>query len=147
MSSSIFDKLVDKGVSVASKELEKGKWVESAVSAAKKQTDSLGEAKPAVDAALDTMLANKDVLGHVSSTAFVAIVGHLALGQEDQARLLYLAKDASFDEMMAALDQSDAAARKAKADKDAAWAATKKVALEVLVAAGKAALPLLLAAI
>lgn len=125
----------------------KEKWVEPFVANAKLQTASLGQAQPVVDGVLDSILENRETLVRISAASFVSIVSHLALNQEDQARLVYLATAASFSERMAVLDRDDAAAAKAKADNDQMWAMIRKLALELLEAAAKAAIPLLLAAL
>jgi len=144
---SILDTLADKASSKATATLLSGSWVVSAVDAGKKQTGSLGDLKPVADAALDEMLANKDKLGQVSANAFVAIISRLSLGQTDQARLIYLATDATFEERMAALDTASEATRKGKADSDAAWADFKNVAMSIMKKAGPILIQVLMAAI
>ena len=124
-----------------------GNWVAPLVAVAKTQTTGLGDAQPVVNAVLDTMVGEQDNLVSISAEAFVAIVSHLALNQEDQAKLIFLATAASFEERMAVLDADDAVAAKAKADNDKMWAAIRSVALDLLEAAGKAAIPLLLTAL
>ena len=145
--SNIINNIVDKGVNTATTTLQGGNWVDPLVTSAKAQTSSLGILQPAVDDALDALIDNKEMLGQISAQAFVAIVGHLALKQEDQARLIFLATTASFSERMAVLDADDAASAKAKVDHDKMWANIKSLGLDLLEAAGKAAIPLLLGAL
>lgn len=140
----ILDKSLDKGKDLASDPA----WVEKAVASGKKQAGQLGDLKPIADAALDELLANKDKIARVSGAAFVGIVSHLALGKDEDAKLLYLRSGkASFDELMGALDKASDATRAAKKAHDEAWDEVKSVALSILKMAGQIAIPLLLAAI
>jgi hypothetical protein len=124
-----------------------GNWVKPFVAAAKVQTVDLGYSQPVVDSVLDTLIVNQATLVTITADAFVAIVSHLALNQEDQAKLVYLATSATFAERMATLDADDAAAAKAKADNDAMWSLIRQIALDLLEAAAKAAIPILIAAL
>lgn len=122
-------------------------WVQPLVDSAKSQTSNLGDAQPVVDSVLDTLVDHQDDLINISAQAFVAIVSHIALKQDAQAKLIYLATAASFDERMAVLDSDDANAAKAKADNDKMWETIRTLAFDLLEAAGKAAIPLLLVAL
>jgi hypothetical protein len=139
----IINNIATKGVNTAAAT----SWVKPLVDSAKAQTAGLGDAQPVVNAVLDTLVDNQDDLIQITAQGFVAIVSHLALKQPDQARLIFLATAATFEERMAVLDSDDAAAAKAKADSDARWAKIETIALDLLEAAGKAAIPLLLAAL
>lgn len=132
---------------VSGKATSAANWVQPLVDSAKSQTSGLGDAQPVVNSVLDTLVDHQDELVTISAQAFVAIVAHVALNQDDQAKLIYLATGASFDERMAVLDSDDANAAKAKADSDKMWETIRTVALDILEAAGKAAIPILLAAL
>jgi hypothetical protein len=145
---SILDTLADKASSKATATLLSGSWVVSAVDAGKKQTGGLDTLTATfANVALDEMLANKDKLGQVSANTFVAIISRLSLGQTDQARLIYLATDATFEERMAALDTASEATRKGKADSDAAWADFKNVVMSIMKKVGPILIQVLMAAI
>lgn len=145
--SNIINKIVDKGASAAAAGLQNGGWVNTLVDSAKNQTSCLGAYQPAVNDALSAISDNKSLVGRISAQAFVAIVSHLALNQDDQAKLVFLATSATFSQRMAVLDADDAAAAKAKEDSDKVWASIKTLALDLLEAAGKAAIPILLLAL
>jgi hypothetical protein len=114
---------------------------------AKTQTSSLTGSSASINTALDSLIDSTAGLASVSAKSFIAIVSHIALNQSDQARLVFLAEDASFEEEMGTLDSDDAAANQAKANSDALWAAIEAVAIGLLKIAGSAAVPLLLAAL
>ena len=105
------------------------------------------EVQGLVAAAMATVKANEQLISDTTVQGFTALVSHLALGQEDQARQVWLSGGASFDDLMNTLDKDDAATQagiKARAD---TWASVKNVALSFLEAAGKAALPILLSVV
>jgi hypothetical protein len=132
----------------AGEKIGDGKWVDSVVSSAKKELVKLpSDVQPLASAALDKMAANKDSIAGVSQFGFTAIVSRMALGQDDAARMIYLRDSASVAERLAALDDASADTVKERAARDEAWETTKSVAKEMLMALGKAAIPLLLAAI
>lgn len=125
-----------------------GEWVARVVAAGRKETERLPSGlRPAALAALAQLEADKAVVGRIGASAFVAIVSRLALGQEDEARVIFLRDEATFDQRMAAMDAASQATVQEKRRREEAWDSAKQVAQRILSAAGKIAVPLLLAAI
>lgn len=122
------------------------KWTEWLVAAASSRIlpKLPTELQGAAASALKLIEANADVLGGTTAAGFAAIVSHVALGDEDAARLVWLGSVADFDARMAALDDASAATRAAVVASADRWATVKSVALEFLKAFGTAGLPLLL---
>lgn len=98
----------------------------------------------AVAAAVQALKDNEALLAGTTAHGFTALVSHLALGQEDQARMVWLSSSADFDAEMKALDDAFAATRADAEAKAKQWATVKGIALSILEAGGKAAVPLLL---
>jgi hypothetical protein len=127
--------------------LRAGEWVDSGVARlrvgvipkmpAEMQTGAL--------AAASRISQGKGAIGGLASSHFLAVTGYLGLGMEDEAKLLFLREHATHDQRQDALKAAKDAALKGHADKDAAWAEVKAIALDVLKYAGQAAIPLLLA--
>lgn len=139
--------LIDKLLDRAADEVKDPRWVERAVRQGKNQSAALGDFKPVADAALDELLVHKDAVAEVSGATFVGIVSYLALGKDNEAKMLYLRTDASFGELMGALDQASETTRAEKKAREESWQKVKAVGQKILKKAGQAAIPLLLAAI
>lgn len=103
------------------------------------------EVQGAVIAGLEKLKAAEPLLSDTTSHGFLAIVHHLALGNEDGARLAWLGEGASFRDRMNALDKSSEVTRALAQSRAARWSTVRTVALDFLEAAGKAAVPVLLA--
>jgi hypothetical protein len=121
-------------------------WVESGI--AKLNADVLPQLaasiRPSAQAMIDTLSANKGVANSVTHAGLTTIVGYLALDASDDAKLVFIAEQASFDERQNALLAAMRAARQANDETEAAWQSVKQLALDILKAAGQAAIPLLL---
>lgn len=96
-------------------------------------------------AALEVVRQNESVIADTTAKGFVAIVTHLALGKDDQAREVWLQTAAPFDDLMKALDEDSGATRSERQARELRWGSIKSVAEDFLIAGGKAAIPLLLA--
>lgn len=95
-------------------------------------------------AAIQSIRDNEATVDATTQHGFLAIVSHLAAGNEDRARIAWLATAADFRSEMDALDQAYAATRadvKARAE---AWATVRRVAVDLVEAGGKALVPVLL---
>lgn len=125
-----------------------GDWVQRAVEAGQHEVaDKSDLVRLPSLAALSILGEHREALGTTSGHTFALVVAHLALGKDSSAELLWLRDSATFEERMAALDAAHDAVIHDRSEKAAAWAEVREVALKVLAAAGKAAVPLLLAAI
>lgn len=147
----LLNELAEAGATCAKTEIDKrsGKWFDIVTEKAEKVVDGLdGPVKDAAKAALDSLVGHKSDLLHLGGQGLTAFVAFLALGNEKNAKeLLYLANEASLDELLAA---SDAAADKTvQAKKDDAAAQAKIVAIlkDVGVSAAKSLLPVMLAVV
>lgn len=144
MTDSLLDSLAAKAAPIVG--AQTSKWISMAVDAL--NTDLMPLVPPelqgALAAAVVQLKANQDLIAGTTVEGFTALVSHLAMGREDQARLTWLSSSADFDADMAALDDAFEATQadvKRKAD---TWATVKSVALDLVMAGGKALVPVLL---
>lgn len=84
------------------------------------------------------------LIGGATVYGFAAMTSHLALGEEDQARLVWLSTAATIDDEMSELDSAFVATRTDAAAKAQAWNNVRQVALDFLEIAETKALPILL---
>lgn len=102
-------------------------------------------------AAIEELKTNETLLGETTAHGFTALVAHLAMGDEDAARLVWLSTAADFDAEMDAVDAAYLANRKDSTSKAGTWGTIKRIALAVLEAGGevgaRAIVPALLALI
>lgn len=123
-------------------------WVVKAAEVGKEEIATLPPAiQPVVDAMFDKLLSHQDDIIEFGPAVFALMLSHLAAGNVDQARLVYLATVASQDERDDAMDKATDAAMKDQQATDAAWAKAKGIAEDILLTGAKVALPLLLTAI
>jgi hypothetical protein len=125
-----------------------GKWTDAALARRDATISALpAETQPIANAVADLIADKKDVIVGTSREGIVALTSRLALGQVDEAKLIWLRDSASFDERVAARDAASAANRDRVKRDEESWQATKDFGLAVLKAAGQAAIPVLLALI
>lgn len=105
------------------------------------------ELQGAAAAGLKLLSDNAEILGGTTAAGFAALVSHIAMGDEDTARLIWLGQGADFDARMAALDAASAATRANVVAKQEQWATVKDIALAFLKTVGTAGLPILLSVI
>ena len=98
-------------------------------------------------AVADKIAANAPLLAGFAHNSVVEMAGYLSLGADDEARVVYLRDQATFDEAQSALVGATDAALQQSADRQAEWQEVKTFLLDLLVTAGKAAIPLLLSMI
>jgi hypothetical protein len=139
--------LLDKFVSKGAAKLAEGEWVQKG--AERLMTDVSPklptELRPVATAVAGRLVNSKSALGTVSAHVFTSIVAYFGLGLEEEARLLFLREAATHDQRQDALRAAtDVAARSAVVVAEA-WVEVKRAALDVLVLAGRQAIPLLLA--
>lgn len=85
---------------------------------------------------LDLLRSHVPAMAGLSKGVAINVLVSLATGQEGKAKLAYLRQDASFDELMSALDQVDQAVLDDYNERQAQWESLKEM--------GKKSLPLLL---
>lgn len=141
----IFEAVAGKLITSAGGQADK--WVDKGVEvvALKAATSLPTEVRPVADAVIDILNSDKDTLHEITHRGFTEITMSLAVGAEDDAYLTFLREHATHEERQDALLGAMRASVGAKVSRDETWAKTKKIALDVLLAAGKAAIPLLLA--
>ena len=110
------------------------------------------ESRAPADAGLEVLERRAGELAETGRYALAVVVGRIALGQDDQAERWWRElRDASFDRRGEMLDEAGRASvagkRRRERESAEAWVRVRSVALELLKAAGQAALPLLLAAL
>jgi hypothetical protein len=144
---SFFDKLPATLAAQADKRVDK--WVDQGVESLRSKVlpKLPTEAAGVANAVMGVLDGGKDTLHEISHGSFAAITSYIAVGSEDEAYLLFLRERATHEERQNALLGAMRASVDAKAARDEMWAKVKKLALDVLAAAGKAAIPLLLAMI
>lgn len=98
-------------------------------------------------AALDTVYQRRETIAKTTASALVAGVAHIALGQQDQARIEWIGSLSDVDELFAELDMASAEAQKAAKDRSDAFDAFEMFAKEFLKAGLQVAVPLLLAVV
>lgn len=97
--------------------------------------------------ALDAVEARKSALASLGKARALAVLVQLGAGREDEARLLYLATAATFEERLAASEASTVATLAATRAREEAWDEVKQLAKEVGAIALKTLIPILLAAL
>jgi hypothetical protein len=128
-------------------EKQADKWVDQGVESLRSKIVPKLPAETAgiAYAVADVLNTDKATLHEITHGGFTAIASYLALGNEDDAYLIFLAERATFEERQNALLGAMRASVGAKVSRDEMWAKVKKLAIEVLQVAGKMAIPLLLA--
>ena len=141
----IFDKVATRLAASADGQIDK--WADKGVEALSTRIAPTlpPEAAGVANAVAGVLSSDPDTLHQVSHAGFTALTSALAVGAEDEAYLIFLRETATDDQRQDALLGAMRNSLDAKAERDANWAKTKKLALDVLAAAGKAAIPLLLA--
>lgn len=145
---SVLNDLAAKGAEKAGETAAKGEWVDKLVKSGKEEADKLDPAvKTMATAGLDYLAANKGDLAGIGGEAFTAIAARVSLGQVDEAKRIWLSTQATHDERMSALDGAMDASEARAARDEAFWDSVMDVVVGFLKIVGKAALPLLLAAV
>jgi len=141
--------LLDGLLEGAEGEASSGSWVESAVERGRAGIEEVpeGDLRDAAGEVLNLLDADKDHLGGVAGRTFVASASMLSLGRDEDAKLAWLGKKASFREMMDSLKESTSAVIKEKDQREEDWEHVKDLACEILKKLGSAAIPYLLALI
>ncbi len=128
-------------------EKQVGSWVGKGVDKARK--DLLprlpDQYRKGADEVLKHVETHKDLAGRVSAIGFAQIVSYTGLGMLDEAERVWLRETATATEIDAALSGAAKASHKTFQEKAAAWAETKKFALDLLKIGGPIALQILLA--
>lgn len=144
--SSLLDTL-DPAIAVIAPSIDKVTWAEKAIVAGEARAASMtGPEGASVRSMIEVVKDNTEVLASVPGRVFAAMAAHLALGDQAAAHRTWLA-GVSLDQQLAQLDADDAAVGARLAQNAAMKAEVERVALTILAAGGKAALPFLLAAI
>lgn len=102
---------------------------------------------PLAAAGLDGLERMAPALGHLASAQVGAILALLSVGKSDEARRIYLAHGATFDELIAQGYADADALGRATARRAAAWDEIIAIAQEIGITALRLAVPLLLAAL
>lgn len=144
-----FDKIISKGVEKGSEKIAEGSWVDSLAARGKAEiVPALPEGmRDSAEKSIAKIAGSKNAIGTVSASAFTQVTSYLALGMEQEARLVYLRERASHDERQSAIKKAMGVAYDASVARAEAWDEVKATALYVLKTMGQAALPLLLAAL
>lgn len=122
------------------------KWVAAAVGSIEKLIPALpSQVQGLFAAAAKSLGDNSTVIGQVSGQEFGSIVHHLAMGNEDAARLAWLGGGATFEDRMKARDDASDATRASDARSLERWTAVKDVGQTVVKAIITAGIPMVLA--
>lgn len=146
VSKAILDRLADEALEGAEKLTPER--VGRALEHAKELAQGLGGYEGfAAEQGLALLERHRALLADMTQGAAVVAVARLGLGEHKLARLVYLATSSTLEERLAASEESTAATREAAMRREAAWDAFVKDAGKVGMAALRAVLPLLLAAL
>lgn len=140
--------LLDKLLEKAGDQVEKhgAEWVGKAFDAAPQAIEKAPEElKPAIHGIVGALAIHREALSQVAPSTFAVVTSRLALGHEEDAKIVWLRDSAPFAERMAAREQANASTLKTAQDSAALWSAIKDASLDVLKVGGQVAIPLLLA--
>lgn len=124
-------------------------WFDKLISSMSGVADSLDEdVKTTAKVSIDVLKSHKNDILHLGGKGVTAFIGYIALGSEAKAsQLLFLKKEATLDELLAAGKASNLTVITAKKDEEAAKAATIQIIKDIGITVAKTLLPLLLAAV
>ena len=97
----------------------------------------------AVDDVLDLLAANTQPFVRLTSIGFAQLVGYFNTGEDEKAKNLYMATQATYEERRAWIQAGGDIAQKEREDRDKNWEEVK----DVLAQVGKIGLQVLLAAL
>lgn len=117
-------------------------WLRRALSEAKGKAEDVGALS-----VLELVEDHAETFEPLLTAGMRDVTKSMITGDRDRARMIYLARSASFDELMAASTASTEAVQEATQARAAAWGKFWDDAAEIGEAAVKIALPLLLAAL
>lgn len=121
-------------------------WVEAAVARARVLADEI-EGTPQRAAAVvlaDTLEAHRTTLAEGTGGLLAVVVSQVALGRIDAAERAWLEEVANVEEILAAEGAACEALESANSARAKTWATWLEIAQQILRAAGRAAVPLIL---
>lgn len=147
----ILNDLALTGANFAKKTLDSksSEWFDKLIGDVTNVADGLdGTVKSTAKVSIDVLKSHKADILHLGDKGVAAFIGYIALGSEAKAaQLLFLSKEATLDELLAAGEASNLSVITAKKDADAAKAATIQTIKDIGITVARTLLPLLLAAI
>ena len=130
-------------------DVKSSEWFDKLIASTKKVADGLnGDAKTTANISIDILNKHKNSILHLGERGITAFIGYIALGSEEKAsQLLFLAKEATLDDLLAAGKASNLNIIITKKSEDESKAALIQILKDIGVTVAKTLLPILIAVI